>query len=315
VKCRTRPVAFHPFGGSDPVLALPIFRRVPVTVAVLTMTRGHHDHLLAQVDGLSVGSVPPSLHVVISMGDRDLTRGRLPLGTDRWKTIVKPVHTDRRALPYAAARNLAAELAIEAGAEVLIFLDASVIPGSRTLERYAKAVTKDTEDAVPAGPVLWSAPVLRLPPVANPALGYPLRQLHDLSLRAPGAPALAPGELQVEQRLHLFTPASFALSASDFQQVGGFCADYAGPGLEAADFARAVSGAGGSLVWVGGAEAYRQPVDALTEDQESRYARSHAAVWRERWGAEPDHPWLTRLVGEGVIRRDAAGRIPDPPRR
>ena len=292
-----------------------MIRRVPVTVAVLTMTRGHHDHLLAQVDGLSVGTMPPALHVVISMGDRDLTRGRLPLGTDRWQTIVKPVTTDRRALPYAAARNRAAELAVEQGADVLVFLDASVIPGPRTLERYVAAVTDQRETGTPAGPVVWSSPVLRLPELENPALGYPLRQMHELSLRAPGAPALAPGETKVNERLHLFTPASFALSADDFHQVGGFCTDYVGPGLEAYDFAHVVDRAGGSLVWVGGAEAYRQPSERLTPDQEARYARAHAAIWRERWGGEPDHPWLSRLVGEGVVQRDGSGRIPAPARR
>lgn len=51
---------------------------VPGTIAVLTHTRARHSQLLAQVDGISVGSVPPQVHCVISMGDRELTRGRLP---------------------------------------------------------------------------------------------------------------------------------------------------------------------------------------------------------------------------------------------
>ncbi len=279
------------------------------------MTRGNHDHLLAQVDGLSVGTEPPDVHVVISMGDRDLTRGRLPLGTDRWQTIVKPVQTDRRALPYAAARNLAASLATEAGADVLVFLDAAVIPGPHTLERYAQALADREDLGIPEGPAVWRSPVLRLPPPQNRAVGYPLRKLDELSRRAAGAPALAPGEVRVEERPHLFSPASFAMSAADFAATGGFCTDYAGPGLEAADFAQVVADAGGSMVWVGGAEAYRQPVEPLTGEQEARYARRHAETWRERWGAEPDHPWLTRLEGEGLIRRDTAGRIAAPPRR
>ena len=279
------------------------------------MTRGHHEHLLAQVDGLSVGSVPPAVHVVMSMGDRDLTRGRLPLGTDRWTTIVKPVATDRRALPYAAARNRAAELAMAEGADVLVFVDAAVIPGPRTLERFVAAITDQQQSGSPAGPVLWSAPVLRLPALEDPARGYPLRQMHELSLRAPGAPALAPGETRVTDRLHLFAPTCFAMTAEDFREVGGFCADYVGPGLEAYDFARVVDRAGGSLVWVGGAEAYRQPTEPLTPEHEAKYARAHAVVWRERWGSEPDHPWLTRLVAEGVVQRDASGRIPVPARR
>ena len=214
---------------------------VPGTIAVLTMTRAHHDHLLGQVDGLSVGTAPPHLHVVISMGDRDLTRGRLPLGTDRWRTIVKPVQTDRRALPYAAARNLAASLAVDEGADVLIFLDAAVIPGPRTLERYAEVVTQGAGEETPTAPVIWTGAVLDLPPLENPAVGYSLRRLHELARRAPGAPALSPGQIRVEPRWHLFSPASFAMSAADFAATGGFVEDYAGRGLEAADFATAVA--------------------------------------------------------------------------
>lgn len=288
---------------------------VPGTIAVLTMTRAHHDHLLGQVDGLSVGTAPPHLHVVISMGDRDLTRGRLPLGTDRWRTIVKPVQTDRRALPYAAARNLAASLAVDEGADVLIFLDAAVIPGPRTLERYAEVVTQGAGEETPTAPVIWTGAVLDLPPLENPAVGYSLRRLHELARRAPGAPALSPGQIRVEHRWHLFSPASFAMSAADFAATGGFVDDYAGRGLEAADFATVVARAGGSMVWVGGAEAYRQPGEAPRPEEEVRAALAHAKVWRERWGAEPGDPWLTRLVGEGHLARDAAGRFVAHPGR
>lgn len=301
---------------------MSIVQPVPGTIAVLTMTRGRHDHLLGQVDGLTVGTTPPHLHVVISMGDRDLTRGRLPLGTDRWRTIVKPVPTDRRALPYAAARNLAASLAVEEGADVLVFLDAAVIPGPRTLERYADAVAKgvgarasvDGLDGVD-GPLIWTGAVLDLPEQEDPALGYPLRKLHELARRHPGAPRLAPGQTQVEPRRHLFSPASFAMTATDFEAVGGFHDGYTGPGLEAADFAASVAERGGAIVWVGGADAYRQPGERPSPDQEVKYALSHAEVWRERWGSEPGDPWLTRLVGEGHLRQDPHGRVSATARR
>ncbi|MFK5582976.1 hypothetical protein [Serinicoccus sp. LYQ131] len=282
---------------------------MPGTLAVLTMTRAHHDALLGQVDGLSVGSVPPDLHVVISMGDRDLTRGRLPLGTDRWRTVVRPVPTDRRALPYAAARNLAAEIAIEEGAQILVFLGGGVLPGPRTLERYVTAATEGAAAAGTSGPVVWSGPMLDLPPVENPAVGYPLRTLHELGRRTPGAPDLAPGQYRRDDRWHLFSPDVFAMSAEDFTAVGGFCPDYTGPGLEAFDFGTVVSGHGGSLVWVGGTEVYRQPEDRLSPEQEVKHALAHTKVWRERWGAEPGSPWLTRLVGEGLLRQDRSGRI------
>ena len=272
------------------------------------MSKGRPDELLRQVDGLSVGSVPPSLHAVASMGDRDLTRGRLPLGTDRWTTVVCPVPSDRRALPLAAARNRVAREALDAGAEVLVFLDGDVIPGGRTLERYAEAVTGTAPASTglerPDGPVVWAGPVLQLPPPPDPQVGYPLGHLHDYGLRTPGTPDLAPGELRPETRWDLFHAVAFAMSAGDFEATGGFCEDYTGHGLEDADFAHVVHSAGGGLVWVGGATAYLQPRPEPDRAQEARIALRHAQVWRERWGAEPVHPWLQRLQGEGLLRLD-----------
>lgn len=285
---------------------------MPSKIAVLSMTRARHEQLLAQVDGLSVGTTPPDLHVVISMGDRDLTRGRLPLGTDRWETVVRPVQTDRRALPWAAAHNRGAELALERGAEILVFLDDVVIPGPRTLERFAEAVTGDAEQSdadLPDGPVLWEGPILQLPEPPDPVVGYPMRRLHAIGRRAPRAPRLGVGEYRVEPRPLLFSASSFAMSAEAFHRVGGFDADYLGRGLESADLAERARRAGGGVVWVGGADAYRQPVPPLSAEEQARHALAHAELWRRRWGAEPDHPWLTRLVAEGLLARSADGSL------
>ncbi len=279
---------------------------MPVRVAVLSMAKGRHDHLLAQVDGLSVGSLAPMLHCVVSMGDRDLTRGRLPLGTDRWRTVVQPVPSDRRALPLAAARNAAARTAVEEGAEVLVFLGGDVIPGSRTLERYAEAVTGPLEDR-PEGPVVWTGPFHHLPPSGEDGVGYPVGQLDGLAEPNPFVPPLGPGQLQAEPRWELFSGEAFAMSAEDWVRAGGFCGDYTGHGLEDADFAAKVARDGGALVWVGGATAYRQPVPAPDPVHEQRVALRHAATWRTRWGRVPDHPLYDRLLGSGVLRRAEDG--------
>lgn len=277
--------------------------RVP-NLAVLTMTKGRHDELLAQVDGLSVSTLTPHIHSVVSMGDRDLTRGRLPLGTDRWTTLVRPVETDRRALPVAAARNRAAEQAVEAGADVLVFLDDCVIPGPRTLERLTAAVVGETvpEDGPPTPPVVWRAPLLNLPAREEGQLMYPLGELHELGRRVAGTPHLLPGQTQVDKRWSLFDGACFAMSAEDFARSGGFCPHYAGRGLQDADFAEVVRRAGGTILWVGDADAYRQPGEPFDHEHEVRHAIRHAQVWRERWGAGPDHPWLLRLRAQGLIQ-------------
>lgn len=273
------------------------------------MARGSHEQLLAQVDGLSVGTVPPDLHIVISMGDRDLTRGRLPLATDRWETRVRPVPTDRRGEPIAAARNLAADIAIEEGADVLVFLEGNVIPGAHTLERFAEVVADPAlREGQPPGPVLWCGPVLTLPE-ADPALGYPLPQLPELGQRQPTTPLLSQWQLQPEPRRLAFSGASFAISAADFIRTGGFCGDYIGRGLEDLDYAQVVLQEEGSMVWVGGADAYAQPRPASDPDIQVRHALAQAQVWRSRWDTEPEHPWLEGLVADGMLRRDEHGGL------
>ena len=277
-----------------------------LTIAVLTMAKGRHGHLLGQVDGLSVGSLPPAVHSVVSMGDRDLTRGRLPLGTDRWRTVVRPVQSDRRALPLAAARNAAAEAAVEEGADLLVFVGGDVIPGKRALERYADAVAEGAPEGV-GGPVVWQGPLLHLPPLENAALGYPFGHLAEIAAPTAGDPMLEPGQREPEPDWSHFRGCAFAMTAADFAEVGGFCTDYAGHGLEDADFAEKVSRAGGSLVWVGGATAYLQPVPPPETADELRIALRHAATWRSRWGVDPDHPMLDRLLGAGVLQRAQEG--------
>lgn len=276
-------------------------------LAVVTMAKGRHEQLLNQVDGLSVGSVPPLVHCVVSMGDRDLTRGRLPLGTDRWQTLVRPVPSDRRALPLAAARNLGAEMAREHGAEVLLFLDGNVIPGSRTLERLAEVVAQ-RPPGLPDGPLVHVGPVLELPE-PDEATGYPFGRLADVAHPLPPEHQPAePGEHLLQPRHLPFDARAFAMSVRDFEEVGGFCADYTGHGLEDADFAEKVARASGAFVHVGGATAYAQPLEPLDPDVELRIALRHASTWRSRWGTDPaDHPLYERLLGSGVLRRAGNG--------
>lgn len=270
------------------------------------MAKGRHDHLLGQVDGLSVGSMPPVVHGVISMGDRDLTRGRLPLGTDRWRTVVRPVQSDRRALPFAQARNTGAEIAAENGADLLFFLGGDIIPGKRALERFSDAIAAGPPEGA-TGPIVWQGPLLDLPPVENPALGYPFGRLAEIATPVASDPLLEPGQLAVETDWGHFRGYSFAMTVADFAEVGGFCADYAGHGLEDADFAEKLKRAGGSLVWVGGAASYRQPVPAPEIADELRIALRHATTWRARWGEDPDHPLFDRLLGAGVLQRAETG--------
>jgi N-acetylglucosaminyl-diphospho-decaprenol L-rhamnosyltransferase len=272
--------------------------------AVLTLAHQRHQHLLHQVDGLSLGTVPPDLHVVVAMGDRDLARRRLPITTDRWDTVVPSLPVSRWGLPLAAARNLAAQVALREGAEVLVFLDVDCIPGRRLVQTYAEATTTTRRPA----PALWCGDVayLRRPPAG----GYPVAgDLEALATRKADRPVLRTGEAMPERRFERFWSLSFAMSAADYRLTGGFCKDYVGYGGEDTDFAQVVRKTGGSLTWVGGATAYHQHHESGTPPVQHLDAiLRNAAVFHDRWGWWPMEGWLEEFERRGLVRTDAAGR-------
>lgn len=267
-------------------------------VAVLTIAHGRHDHLVAQVGGLSLGSRPPDLHVIASMDDPDLARRRVPVATDRWETVVQAVPTPRRGLPLAAARNTAAQLALDRGADVLIFLDVDCIPGPRLVQRYTEVAVAGDRPS----PAVWCGDVGYLPP--EPDTGYPLDRLDRLSRPHPGRPPLLPGTTAPETRFELFWSVSFAMRAEDFVASGGFCSDYVGYGGEDTDFAQVVRAAGGSLTWVGGATAYHQHHESHSPPvQHVAAVVRNANVFHGRWGWWPMEGWLAAFADLGLARR------------
>jgi hypothetical protein len=146
-------------------------RRDRPRIAVLTSASGDHDHLIAQVEGLTVSTWPPDLHVVTSVMDRALTRGRLPIRSDRWVTAV-PVLPRPRA-PFLPALDAAARRAREADVDVLVFLSVHCIPGPRLLQDLAEAAMSCT-----SGPTLWyTTPQSLRAPAGH---YYPVRALERL---------------------------------------------------------------------------------------------------------------------------------------
>lgn len=178
-------------------------------IAVLTMVSGEHDHLLSQVDGLSVSTWPPDIHVVTSIRDRTVTRGRLPIRSDRWTTVVPvlPVPPSRDAL--LPGLHTAGRAALDAGADVLIFLSVSCIPSRRLIKAFTEACTSGTSRT----PTLWHSTLDELGP--PPAVGYPVAgdlDEHLLVGRSP-SPAATVGSGEREW-WH-----SFAMTARDWQLV------------------------------------------------------------------------------------------------
>ncbi len=262
---------------------------------VVTIVHGRHQHLALQYDGLRSGRVRPDHHVVVAMGDDQVDRvpGRLPA------TTVLGMPTGGAGQPLAAARNLGAAAALDAGAELLVFLDVDCIPGPALIQRYAEAAA----DVRHRGHLL-SGPVHYLPP--PPPGGYALAGLPELAGPHPARPAPADGEVIEGADPRLFWSVSFATSAPVWQRIGGFCEQYTGYGGEDTDFAETAAAAGIGLRWVGGATAYHQyhPVSRPPIEHLADILRN-GALFRDRWGWWPMQGWLEAFAARGLVVHDA----------
>ena len=298
-----------------------------MTVAVLTLAHGRHDHLRGQIAGLAAGRRRPDLHVVAAMGDPAVAQ----VARDAWTAPtgdhpdvpaphpavdlpavdlhVVDLPADPLGLPLAAARNAAARRAIEAGADHLVLLDVDCIPGPTTVATYAAAL--ETPHTDPAPRVL-GGDVAYLPPLPAGRAGWTrpedLARLPEAGEHRPDRVRLTPGQQRREPDLNRFWSLSFALTAEDLERTGGFCEDYVGYGGEDTDFAQVVGARGGSLVWLGGATAYHQHHDSTSPPvQHLEAIVRNAAVFHRRWGWWPMEGWLVAFAERGLVERGADG--------
>ncbi len=258
--------------------------------AVITIAHGRHDHLALQRAGLRASTRPVTTHVVVAMDDPDLGAGASSAPP------VQVVHVGRAgaALPLALARNTGAAAAIAGGADLLIFLDVDCVPAPGLVAAYEAA-------AGAAGRDLLCGPVAYLPPPGP--TGYDLGHLDQLAEPHPDRPAPAPGELvRDDEHHHLFWSLSFAITAAQWQALGGFHEGYVGYGGEDTDFAFVARAAGRAIVWVGGARAFHQhhrvsspPVEHLEDIVQN------ATLFHQRWGVWPMIGWLTEFEQLGLI--------------
>ncbi|MFD3335384.1 glycosyltransferase family 2 protein [Streptomyces sp. NPDC058700] len=262
-------------------------------VAVITLVAGRHRHLALQQRGLAHGTRRPDHYVVVTMDDpgaADVVRGRPPTAD----TVAVP-RTDGGGLPLAAARNAGARRALEAGADLLVFLDVDCVPGPGLLARYA--------DTAEDGALLCGT-VAYLPP--PPADGYRLDALSRLASPHPGRPVPSDGEVRTGGDHRLFWSLSFAVTAATWRGIGGFCEDYTGYGGEDTDFAMTAAGRGVDLWWVGGAAAHHQyhPVSRPPVEHLDDILRN-GALFHRRWGEWPMEGWLRDFARLGLVTHDA----------
>ena len=304
-----------------------------MTLAVVTIAHGRHDHLRGQVAGLAAAPVRPDLHVVAVMDDAELPAvaerawQEASTATDHLpdqqpgqqpgeepghpRLVVVTVPRDRRGLPRALARNLGAEAAADHGARDMVFLDVDCIPGPTTVSTYAAAldVSRRSPDVeLLQGDVAY-LPALPVGEDGWDGWGDRLGSLVDHGVHRPDRVRLGPGDRRVEPDLTRFWSLSFAMTAEHLDRTGGFCTDFVGYGGEDTDFAQRVGERGGSLVWVGGATAYHQHHPAHSPPlQHLDAVVRNAGVFHQRWGWWPMTGWLEQFRELGLAAPDAAGR-------
>ncbi|MFC8956608.1 glycosyltransferase family 2 protein [Streptomyces sp. NPDC057101] len=262
-------------------------------VAVITLVAGRHGHLALQQRGLAHGTRLPDHYVVVAMDDPDaaeVLRSRSPTAD----TVVV-ARTGGGGLPLAAARNAGARRALEAGADLLVFLDVDCVPGPDLLARYA--------DVAEDGALLCGT-VAYLPP--PPAGGYRLDELPRLAPPHPGRPTPPEDEVLTGGDHRLFWSLSFAVTPATWRRIGGFCEDYTGYGGEDTDFARNAAARGVDLWWVGGAPAHHQyhPVSRPPIEHLDDILRN-GALFHDRWGEWPMEGWLRDFARLGLVSHDA----------
>jgi GT2 family glycosyltransferase len=273
-------------------------------IAVITPVCGRHSHLRLQRQALLAGTARSASHIIVAMND-PAACGVLDSSPPCPQTIQLPASPDL--LPLAKARNLGAQHALEADAELLIFLDVDCAPGPRLVERYAAEATRGREPGLLCGPVAY------LPPPS--ASGYTLDSLARLGQPHPARPVPPEtGTLSAGDHT-LFWSLSFAVTAGLWRQLGGFCERYAGYGAEDTDFGQIAAAHGVPLTWVGGAWAYHQYHPAPQPPRQHLHPiLRNAAIFHQRWGWWPMSGWLQSFQREGLIHYDPRTQswVPDP---
>lgn len=330
---RTWSDGFGGFRAARAIEAAAHKRQFAARTAVLTLVHGRYAHLRGLLAGLAAGTHRPERVVVVALGDplvaavctRLESRHGIPI------ELIEAPLPDGADLPLAGARNAAAARATALGCTTLIFLDVDCIPGPTLVATYARAVEERTrtapdsscdtpadaaasspegdppsdaaaESGVP-GPTVWAGGVAYLPPA--PMDGYDLAALPTSTRPHPARPAPPAGTRERARDLRLFWSLSFAMSATDFAAVGGFDEAYVGYGGEDTDFAMRLGATGGSLWWLGGADAFHQHHPTQTPPlQHLHDIVRNPNLFAHRWGWHPMESWLAAFADAGLARLD-----------
>jgi GT2 family glycosyltransferase len=259
-----------------------------VRTAVITLTsKARRDHLDRQEEWLAI-VVPKAIRVLVHLDEAAPPGGGA--------TIVH-VPPGRDGMRLARGRNLGARIAIEHGAELLLFLDVDCLPHPDAIAAYERAAVEHTTGAgtLLCGPVTYLA--------EGDIPGGPAEADRFVSPH-PARPAPAAGIVRpaAESEWDLFWSLSFACTTGTWAMAGGFDERYEGYGGEDTDFAATARAAGVGLAWVGGAHALHQyhPTSAPPWQHLDAILRNGEHFAR-KWGRWPMTGWIDAFAAAGAI--------------
>lgn len=262
-------------------------------VAVITPVRGRLPHLRNQRRFLR--EVAPGVqHVVVAVDSPDVV-AELAADTEPGLHVVT-VDGDPLGMPTARARNAGAAVALELGAELLIFLDVDCAPLPGFVEALlAASHAEPPPGAVYNGIVTYLAEGARLDGM-TPAQARSL--VHPHAAR----PAPPSGEVVTNRDHHLLWSLAFAVTPAGWQTIGGFDEVYVGYGAEDTDFGARAHAEDLDMAWVGGAHALHQwHPSAIPPVHHLEDIVRNARLYRERWARWPMEGWLAAFAQDGLV--------------
>ncbi|WP_026551260.1 galactosyltransferase-related protein [Arthrobacter sp. H20] len=256
--------------------------------SVLVLSSNRDDHLANLVAGLHRSTVLPTELVVAYMGQPNPA----PLDSTIPVRIVHLPATDNSTLPLAAARNAAS---VAASTDFFIFLDVDCIPASTLCETLLRDVG-EVGGLVMAQPRYLSE------------TGFPEHD-GDAGLMRASIPhhsrtSLAPaggGPPTATDRYELFWSLGFAVTAEDFDRIGGFDESFTGYGGEDTDFSFAARGCGVRLSFSGATMFHQHHGVIRPPLQHFIDIVTNSQVFHGKWGLWPMTGWLKGFTDAGYI--------------
>lgn len=266
-------------------------------VVVVTPVRGRREHLFNQRRFLDAVA-PGAPHVIVAVDMPDLPDELAAAGLGGPHVSVVPIGDDPLGMPTARARNVGAQGALEAGADLVVFLDVDCVP----LPGFVDALVATQRRLDDAGErAVLNGVVTYLPEDARLDDESPSAATRFIAPHA-ARPAPADGEVTLDDDHRLLWSLAFALDAEAWRACGGFDERYVGYGGEDTDFGMRAREAGLRMAWVGGAHALHQwhPSANPPRHHVVDIVRN-AQIYFDRWGVWPMEGWLQAFADEDLV--------------